>query len=850
MRVFSLQKLANIAKISKILRFLFKNPVVSVRFRMKSFGLVFALFCVMVFFSACGSSSKSVNQGDEPDSGETVTDNDTADDNDPSDDSEPSDTEPDNPDNPDTTPDDSDTTDSMPDEEVVTTPCDPNPCWFISAATGKCTEKGETYECECRENYTWNNGDCVGNTQQAACEELPENAVWNSVGEITQQWNWSRWIPSTIGVYNEEASTTECRFKCKDKYEWDGAKCAVFIPKCNAENADKTCKDYETGYIWSAQSPEKLGQENIVTYCEEELKTDNLSWRTPTIDELRKIVRNCDKTKFGGTCPVSVEYFDYNTYCKPNLDDCNGCDPEEGIEYSIFGTKKGEGNDFSLWSSTQAQENSIMYYYMTFSSDIHMAAISANHTGTRNIRCLGSGKCPEHYELNGNFECVPATKEIMCSDLPENAVGNPLLNDTITQTWDVDSGQWIPANTKYEYCENKNPYKCCFQCYSNYRWDSATEKCLQKTRQAKCEGLPANAEWNSSGEITQTLWSNDTWLPQNNGVYDTNPSTEYCHFKCKDGFWWNGTRCASKTKTVPCEGLPASAEWNTVSQITQTRSDETGTWSPSNEGVYNEEASTTECRFKCKKNYEWNGSGCGSTVRSTSCTHLPSNAEWNTVSQITQTKDSTTGEWLPSSEGVYNETASTEKCVFKCKNGYAWDNVESMCRKIDCGSYIENAGVCKDIETGLMWIPYFPDIKVHSKAVDFCANLTVGGYSNWRLPTLNELRTTIRNCNKTASGGSCPITNACSSIDCFGDDLYNSLYDDNGSCGCTEDKTGIYSKFNLDGAYYHQIWSSTLERVYHTASNTSYSRFWYVNYDNAQIGNANDTSNILVRCVR
>ena len=44
MRVFSLQKLANIAKISKILRFLFKNPVVSVRFRMKSFGLVFALF--------------------------------------------------------------------------------------------------------------------------------------------------------------------------------------------------------------------------------------------------------------------------------------------------------------------------------------------------------------------------------------------------------------------------------------------------------------------------------------------------------------------------------------------------------------------------------------------------------------------------------------------------------------------------------------------------------------------------------------------------------------------------------------------------------------------------------------
>ncbi|MBP5405951.1 DUF1566 domain-containing protein [bacterium] len=665
---------------------------------MKKSAICLMLFLTLLFVVSCGGS-KNDDKTDSGDSGETVTDGDTAD-TEAAGDSEPSDTKPDDGDSVDTTPepnDDADSSDSASDDETDTapgTPCDPNQCWFVSAATGKCTEKGATYECECRENYTWKDGDCIGNTRQAECEELPENAVWNSVTEITQQWSWSTWKPSTIGVYNEEASTTECRFKCKDKYEWDGAKCVVVIPQCSAENADKTCKDYETGYIWSAQSAEKYGQENIVTYCEEELKTDNLSWKTPTIDELRTIVRNCDKTKFGGACPVSVEYFDYNTYCKPNLGDCNGCDPEEGIEYSIFGTKKGVGNDFSLWSSTQAQENSIMYYYMTFSSDIHMAAISANHTGTRNIRCLGSGKCPEHYELDGNFECVPATREIMCSDLPENAVGNPLLNDTITQTWDVDGEKWIPENTKYEYCGIINPYRCCFQCYSNYEWDSAAKKCLQKTRKAKCEGLPANAEWNGSGEITQTLWGDGKWLPSNTGVYDTNSSTEYCHFKCKSGFWWTGEKCESKTRTVECEGLPTNAEWNTAEEITQTRSDEDGTWSPSRKGVYNEKASTTECRYKCKEEYE------------------PDLIDADTI----------------------------------------------VCKHAECGSLIYNTHSCKDSESHLIWSPVTSFWMIHSQALEYCERMSWGGYNKWRLPTIDELRTLIINCPGTETGGACKVS--------------------------------------------------------------------------------------------
>ena len=124
---------------------------------MKKFFVVFALLSAMVLMISCGSGSKSVNQGDEHDTGETVTDGDTADsepaDNDPSDSGhENTDTTPEQPDggdtapdNGDTTPDDGDTThdggDTEPDDDYSQTPCDPNPCISDTNSTGFCKVK-------------------------------------------------------------------------------------------------------------------------------------------------------------------------------------------------------------------------------------------------------------------------------------------------------------------------------------------------------------------------------------------------------------------------------------------------------------------------------------------------------------------------------------------------------------------------------------------------------------------------------------------------------------------------------------------------------------------------------------
>ncbi len=62
----------------------------------------------------------------------------------------------------------------------------------------------------------------------------------------------------------------------------------------------------------------------------------------------------------------------------------------------------------------------------------------------------------------------------------------------------------------------------------------------------------------------------------------------------------------------------------------------------------------------------------GNKIRVRNCTGLPENAEWNTVSSITQTWDGSA--WEPPTTGSYNVTSSIKECRFKCKSFYNWEN--------------------------------------------------------------------------------------------------------------------------------------------------------------------------------
>ena len=86
-------------------------------------------------------------------------------------------------------------------------------------------------------------------------------------------------------------------------------------------------------------------------------------------------------------------------------------------------------------------------------------------------------------------------------------------------------------------------------------------------------------------------------------------------------------------------------------------------------------------------------------------------------------------------------------------------------------------------------------------AINYCQNLREDGYSNWRLPTISELRTTIKNCSGSQSGGSCSVSDFCLSgsyclsVDC--------------KCEFRKNNGGYYSKLGDDDNVI--LWSSSVQ---------------------------------------
>ena len=326
------------------------------------------------------------------------------------------------------------------------------------------------------------------------------------------------------------------------------------------------------------------------------------------------------------------------------------------------------------------------------SNNVECGIVSANYHGT--IFDVNCGKCADGYECNDDNKC---------QDINECAQAS--LNNCKENT--------VCAN-------EEGTYSCI--CKDNYSGDD----CVPDTRMKDCEGLPENATWNTVSNIEQT-WDGSNWTPSNKGIFNEESSKTECRFKCTKNFTWNGSKCEANTNIVKCTGLPENAQWNSVSEITQTW--DGSNWTPSNKGSYNEKASTTECHYICKTNYEWNGSECVAATRTEKCTGLPNGAVWNTVSEIKQTWDGSN--WQPDTNGEYNENASTDECRFKCGEHYNWIASDSKCeaetQETNCPPkpantvWNDNGANGKFIQTwdGSDWNPVV-DSSVYSTTAEVC----------------------------------------------------------------------------------------------------------------------------------
>jgi len=147
--------------------------------------------------------------------------------------------------------------------------------------------------------------------------------------------------------------------------------------------------------------------------------------------------------------------------------------------------------------------------------------------------------------------------------------------------------------------------------------------------------------------------------------------------------------------------------------------------------------------------------------------------------------------------------------------------------------------VWKDPQSGLTWqvSPTGGRMK-WSASKAHCASLSLGGHSDWRLPTINELRSLIRGCQATQKGGSCGVTDSCLNISCWKDPCKGCS--DKGGPG----QGGAYWPPELSGILYWWYWSSSPIADYASAA-------WIVGFRGGLVKNYDFADDKLaVRCVR
>ena len=137
---------------------------------------------------------------------------------------------------------------------------------------------------------------------------------------------------------------------------------------------------------------------------------------------------------------------------------------------------------------------------------------------------------------------------------------------------------------------------------------------------------------------------------------------------------------------------------------------------------------------------------------------------------------------------------------------------------------------------GLQWSKKSPNKITWNNAVAYCDNLNEDGYSDWRLPNIDELRTLVQNHPGTQTGGTCKIS-----------EKTGKLSPDDSTKDCDGKRGEDFSKLG-DKDW---LWSSTA--LTGSSRFVDYSTFvWCINFSNGKINNTGKTFlwGYYVRCVR
>ena len=659
-------------------------------------------------------------------------------------------------------------------------PCSFDACKGMANSTGLCTANDYSFTCGCKSGFNWNHGKCLlATTRYIACEGLPENAIWNSVFGISQSYDGENWYPSETGTFNKIASTTECRFICATNYKWDADE-----EKCLPVSKITNCTDKKPYSEWNVVS--KISQTwNGDAWEPSEISSYN---EEPSEDECRFI------------CKENYEWDSVNKLCQPEKrhSACTGLPANavwhyETIEQTWTGTSWTPTTNGT--HSTGAIENECHFKCAgcyTWDNGACVAKTRSelckglpenavwNEVATIYQECNGEDfgpsdigvydeepsktecrfKCRENFTWDGKGTCVANTRFIECNPRPANSLWNEV--HFITQTW--NGSEWLPSlDPKYSVSPSNS--ECKYKCDTGYY-----------PLDGRCVADPCNDNgYNPCSEVNNSTGActanNNVFLPYS------------C--ECTDGYSWHGkTGCRSKKATLgnictdeikcfnneeeiacPSQGndfygqdaqyaemgycTPKMLEVketivgaetqktvidkNTGLEWLKSRSDES----------YNQEDAVTYCDGLVYGGHtDW---------------RLPSARELMTVLSYTQILPELDREyfeniyvaWTSTPDlnesnnavlmafGQFHPEIKTNEFGAVCVRGNALPESEFSAFTVNGDEIV------KDLTTELYWQKTYVTEKTWPELLEYCENLEYGGFSDWRMPNISELRSLI-----------------------------------------------------------------------------------------------------------
>ena len=104
-------------------------------------------------------------------------------------------------------------------------------------------------------------------------------------------------------------------------------------------------------------------------------------------------------------------------------------------------------------------------------------------------------------------------------------------------------------------------------------------------------------------------------------------------------------------------------------------------------------------------------------------------------------------------------------CELECTAPQTCQVVNGFERCVCEPTCVGNGSLCDcwgwpDPTTGLTWQNPVSQMthNVYSGTI-YCNGVVIGGYTDWRLPTIEDFRSLVRGCEATALGGACPVMN-------------------------------------------------------------------------------------------